>query len=112
MGPGTLVAVGSQPPVRHSARLGGLEPEPRVLLADAVIERFILTAAANWSSAARRTVRSNLLFLAHRFFAVAPDPTALGRERAQDPYTESDLARYLALADAQPTVACRAERRG
>jgi len=90
----------------------GLEPEPSVLLRDGVIERFILTAAVNWSSAARRTVRSNLLFLAHRFFAVAPDPTALGRERAQEPYSEAELAGYLTLADAQPTAARRARASG
>ena len=89
----------------------GLEPEPTVLLDDAVIERFILTAAANWSSAARRTVRSNLLFLAHRFFAGTGAPS-LARERAKAPYSEAELAGYLALADTQPTAAAGPERRG
>jgi hypothetical protein len=51
-------------------------------------------------------------FLAHRFFAVAPERTPLRRERAQEPYSEAELARYLALADAQRTAARRARVSG
>ncbi len=71
----------------------GHEPEPCVLLQGALIERFIVRGTPGWSAAARRTVRSNLLFLAHRFFASAPEPVPLSRERAQAPYSEAELAR-------------------
>jgi len=52
------------------------------------------------------------LFLAHRFFTLSPEQTPLGREWAQEPYSEAELARYLALADAQPTAARRARASG
>ena len=90
----------------------GLAPEPCVLLQGALIERFIVRGTPGWSAPARRTARSNLLFLAHRFFALAPEPVPLARERAQEPYSEAQLARYLALADAQPTAARRAKASG
>lgn len=90
----------------------GLAPEPDVLLQAALIERFIVRGTPGWSAPARRTARSNLLFLAHRFFALAPEPMPLARERAQAPYSEAELARYLALADAQPTAARRAKASG
>jgi integrase len=90
----------------------GLEPEPSVVLSRSVIERFIVVGSAGWSGPGRRTLRSNLLFLAQRVLDIAPDPVPLGRERAQAPYSEAELAAYLDLADAQPTVSRRARASG
>jgi len=89
-----------------------LDAEPSVVLKRAVIERFILAGTAGCSPAARRTLRSNLLFLAHRVFENAPDPVPLGRERAQVPYSAAELAAYLALADTQPTASRRERASG
>jgi hypothetical protein len=90
----------------------GLDPEPSVVLSSALIERFILVGTKRWSAAARRTMRSDLSFLARRVLSPAPGPTPLGRERAKAPYSESELRAYLALADAQPTVARRQRASG
>lgn len=95
-----------------AARLGafgvsvGLELEAEVLFHPSVIERFVAVEGVKMSSAARRTVRSNLRHLALR---VAPglqtQSSPLSRERSKSPYSESELAAYLALADSQPTTA-------
>ncbi len=90
----------------------GHEPEPAVVLSGALIERFIVAGTPRWSSAARRTVRSNLYFLARRVLVRTPGPVPLGRERAQAPYAEAELAAYLGLADAQRTVARRQRASG
>jgi hypothetical protein len=90
----------------------GHEPEPAVVLSDGLIERFIVAGTPHWSSAARRTVRTNLYFLARRVVARTPEPVRLGRERAQAPYRDADLAAYVALADAQPTLARRQRASG
>jgi integrase len=86
----------------------GLEPVPEVLLHPSVIERFT-AHAPGLSGPARRTLRTNLRFLAR---AVVPqlDPAdaPLPRERAKKPYTAREIAGYLALAGAQPTPARRA----
>ena len=82
----------------------GLELEPSVVLSSAQIERFILAGTKHCSAAARRTLRSDLSFLARRVLGPSPSPVPLGRERAKAPYSQSELAAYLALADAQPTV--------
>jgi len=84
----------------------GLEPDPCVVLSAATIERFILSTTG-WSNSGRRTMRSNLVFLSRRVVGVAPRPLALGRERAQAPYSGAELVAYLSLADAQPTLARR-----
>jgi hypothetical protein len=85
----------------------GLEPVPEVLLHPSVIERFA-GHAPGISGAARRTLRTNLRFLAR---AVVPhlDPAdePLPRERAKKPYSPAEIAGFLALADAQPTTARR-----
>ncbi len=85
----------------------GLEPVPEVLLHPSVIERFA-AHAPGLSGVTRRTLRTNLRFLAravvpHLFPADAPLP----RERAKAPYTPAQIGGYLALADAQPTAARR-----
>jgi len=85
----------------------GLEPAPQVLLHPAVIERFT-AHAPGLSGPARRTLRTNLRFIAR---AVVPhlDPAdaPLPRERAKAPYTPAEISGYLALADAQPAMARR-----
>jgi integrase len=83
----------------------GMEPVPGTLLHPSVIERFA-AHAPGISGVARRTLRTNLRFLAR---AVVPhlDPAGapLPRERAKKPYTLAEIDGYLALADAQPTQA-------
>jgi hypothetical protein len=95
-----------------AARLGtfatsvGLELDPSVVLRQAVIERFIIVRTAQMSPALRRTLRSNLRALARDGVANAPPaPVPLSRERAKAPYALSEIEAYLALADAQPTLA-------
>jgi integrase len=83
----------------------GLEPEPAVVLSRPVIERFIIVATAHRSRAARRTLRSNLFFLAKRVLVLDPPPVPLGREASQAPYSQAEIAGYLSLADNQPTPA-------
>jgi len=83
----------------------GLNPVPGVLLHPSVIERFT-AHAPGISGPARRTLRTNLRFVARK---VAPhlDPAdaPLPRERAKAPYSAAEIAGYLALAAAQPTTA-------
>jgi len=85
----------------------GLEPVPGVLLHPSVIERFA-AHGPSLSGAARRTLRTNLRFIAR---AVVPhlDPAdaPLPRGRAKKPYTAGEIAGYLALAGAQPTAGRR-----
>jgi len=73
-----------------------------VLLHPSVIERFT-AHAPGMSGPARRTLRTNLRFIAR---AVVPhlDPAGapLPRERAKQPYTRAEIDGYLALADTQP----------
>jgi hypothetical protein len=83
----------------------GLAPQPAVMLHPSVIERFILVGCAEVSGAARRTLRTNLRHLAARVLPHGPPPVALSRERAKAPYTEAQMAAWLALADAQPSIA-------
>jgi hypothetical protein len=85
----------------------GLEPVPEVLLHSSVIERFAVSAPG-LSGAARRTLRTNLRFLARRVVpALAPADAPLPRERSKAPYSSAEITAYLALADAQPTAARR-----
>ncbi len=86
----------------------GLELEAEVLLAPAVIERFIVAGERTFSPPTRRTLRTNLRHLARRLAAhPQPEPTPLPRERPKPPYSEAEIAGYLALAAAQPTRARR-----
>jgi integrase len=92
-----------------AARLGdygiglGLEPVPEVVLHPSVIERFT-AHSPGLSPSARRTLRTNLRFIARRVVPALRAPDApLGRERAKPPYTPAEIAGYLALAGAQPT---------
>ena len=90
----------------------GLDAEPQVLLHPSVIERFT-AHAPGLSGPARRTLRTNLRFIARRAVPqLAPADTPLPRERAKAPYSPAEIAGYLALADAQPTLARRMRAAG
>ena len=81
----------------------GLELVPEVLLHPSVIERFAVSAPG-LSGPARRTLRTNLRFLARRVVpALVPADAPLSRERCKAPYSAAEITGYLALADAQPT---------
>ena len=87
----------------------GLAPRADVLLHESVIERFVVVGTRGVSAASRRTLRTNLRHLARRAGPQrGPAPVALPRERAKAPYTEAEIAGYLALAAAQATPARRA----
>ncbi len=90
----------------------GLEAVPQVLLHPSVTGRFAVSAPG-LSGSARRTLRTNLRFLARAVVpALAPADAALPRERAKAPYSPAEIAGYLALADAQPTLARRMRAAG
>lgn len=86
----------------------GLELAPRVLLSDAVIERFVLIGCERVASATRRTLRTNLRALARAVEAYPlPLPVPLPREGAKRPYALAEIDGYLRLATAQSTQARR-----
>jgi len=89
----------------------GLELSPEAVLSVAVIERFISSVKTTMSHPSRRTVRSSLLSLSFRL-AMTPPLSSLPRERAKRPYSASEIAGYLALADAQPTASRRMRANG
>ena len=85
----------------------GLQAEPAVLLHPSVIERFA-AHSPGLSPSARRTLRTNLRFVARRVVPALRVPDApLGRERAKPPYSQAEIAGFLALAAAQPTAGRR-----
>ena len=85
----------------------GLDPAPETVLHPSVAERFT-RCAPGLSGVARRTLRTNLRFIARRVVPhLYPADLPLPRERAKKPYSTAEISGYLALADAQPT----AERR-
>jgi integrase len=90
----------------------GLEPAPAVLLHPSVIERFT-AHAPGLSGVTRRTLRTNLRFLARRVVPqLAPADRPLPREHAKAPYSPAEIDGYLALAAAQPTAARRMRASG
>jgi len=85
----------------------GLEPAPAVLLHPSVIERFA-AHSPGLSAVSRRTLRTNLRFLARRVVPhLDPPDQPLPREHAKPPHTAAEIAGFLALAAAQPTLARR-----
>jgi hypothetical protein len=85
----------------------GLAPEPAVLLHPSVIERFA-AHSPGLSAVSRRTLRTNLRFIARRVVPhLDPADAPLPRERAKPPHTAAQIAGFLALAAAQPTQARR-----
>jgi integrase len=82
----------------------GLEAVPEVLLHPSVTERFT-RCAPGLSGAARRTLRTNLRFIGRRVVPhLYPADLPLPRERSKKPYGPAEIAGFLALADAQPTM--------
>ena len=74
----------------------GLELEPRVVLCEATVERFILVGCAGVSPATRRTLRTNLRALA-RALERYPQPAAVAlvRERNQGSRHQRPLPRLV-----------------
>src|ERR1700689_683960 len=90
----------------------GLDAVPEVLLHPSVAERFT-RCAPGLSGVARRTLRTNLRFIARRVVPqLYPADMPLPREHAKAPYSPAEIAGYLALADAQPTPARRMRAAG
>ncbi len=83
----------------------GLVLDPDVLFEDSVIERFVICSTTRLSASSRRTLRSNLRYLARRVPSVVPPgPVLLPRSRAKAPYSAAQMDAYLALARAQSTL--------
>ena len=90
----------------------GLEPVPQVVLHPSVAERFT-RQAPGLSGVARRTLRTNLRFIGRQAVPqLYPADMPLPRERAKAPYSPAEIAGYLALAGAQPTLARRMRASG
>jgi len=90
----------------------GLDPVPDVVLHPSVAERFT-RCAPGLSPVARRTLRTNLRFIARLVVpALYPQDAALPRERAKQPYSPAEIAGFLALADAQPAASRRMRAAG
>jgi integrase len=90
----------------------GLEPAPQVLLHPSTVERFT-RCAPGLSGAARRTLRTNLRFIGRRAVPhLYPADAPLPRDRAKQPYSQAEIAGFLALAGAQPTAERRARAAG
>lgn len=87
----------------------GLDLDPAVVLSESVIERFVVVGSCGFADATRRTLRTNLRYVARSAGPLAgrPGPATLPRQRAKPPYTEAEIAQFLALAEAQPTAARR-----
>jgi integrase len=78
----------------------GVDLTAEILLGPSFIERCCLTA--RFAPATARTIRSNLRAV-RRAIGLAPVPPPIARTRAKTPYSDGEIAGYLALADAQPT---------
>jgi integrase len=90
----------------------GLELVPEVVFHPSVIERFA-RAAPGLSGVARRTLRTNQRFIARRVVPQQyPADVPLPRERAKARYSAAEIAGFLALADAQPTMERRMRAAG
>src|SRR5260221_588713 len=86
---------------------GGWDPPRGVLLPRGVIGGSPAPARGLWGRA-RRTLRTNLRFLARVVVPqLVPADAPLPRERAKAPYAPAEISGFLALADAQPTAARR-----
>jgi integrase len=90
----------------------GLDLVPEVVLHPSAVERFA-RCAPGLSPVARRTLRTNLRFIARRAVPrLYPADVPLPRERAKAPYTAAEISGFLALADAQPTLERRTRAAG
>ncbi len=83
-----------------------------MLLHPSLIERFT-AHAPGLTGVSRRTLRTNLRFVARRVVPqLCPPDLPLPRERARAPYSPAEISGYLALAAAQPTQARRMRAAG
>jgi len=90
----------------------GLDPVPEVVLHPSTAERFT-RCAPGVSGVTRRTLRTNLRFIGRRAVPhLYPQDAPLPRERAKRPYSPAEIAGFLALADAQPTMERRMRAAG
>ena len=90
----------------------GLDAVPEVVLHPSTAERFT-RCAPGLSGAARRTLRTNLRFIGRRVVPhLYPADLPLPRGRAREPYSPAQIGGFLALADAQPTLARRMRAAG
>src|SRR5258708_22800534 len=90
----------------------GVERAREVLLHPSVMEGFA-GHAPGLSGPARRTLRTNLRFIARKVVPqLCPADLPLPRERAKPPYTPAQIDGYLTLAGAQPTAARRMRAAG
>ena len=83
----------------------GVSLEVGTVLSRSFLERFVLEVPM--SPPTRRTLKTNLVHLASHVPGHGPALTLCPRERAKAPYTDDEIAKFLALADAQPTLARR-----
>ncbi len=83
----------------------GVDLEVDTVLSRSFLERFVLEAPM--SSPTRRTLKTNLGYLASHVPGHGPALTLCPREHAKVPYTDGEIALFLVLADAQPTPARR-----
>jgi integrase len=90
----------------------GLGLSAGVLLHPAVIERFVVVGCGSVSPATRRTLRTNLRSLVRALAEhPPPEPMALPRERAKQPYTDAEISGFLRLGACQSTEARRMRAR-
>ena len=90
----------------------GLELVPEVVFCPSVTGRFA-RAAPGLSGMARRTLRTNQRFIARRVVPqLHPAGVPLPRERARACYSAAEIAGFLALAGAQPTMGRRMRAAG
>lgn len=92
----------------------GLPCSEDQLFRPGVIERFVMVGLKDLSGSRRQSLRTNLRFVGRRVSPkqFPPDPVPLSRQRSSRPYSEIEIASYLALAAAQPTEARRMRASG
>ena len=85
----------------------GLQASEEALLRTNVIERFVMVGLAGATSSRRRTVRSNLRFVARHVNAsqFPPEMVPVGRLSSARPYRRGEIAAFFCLAATQPTTA-------
>ncbi|MGH9298184.1 MAG: hypothetical protein ACRDZP_09470 [Acidimicrobiales bacterium] len=76
------------------------------------IEHFVARGCGGMSAATRRTIRSNLRFIASSVLSGTTRAPAMPRGRAKAPYTTAEIDAYLALARSQPTQTRRMRASG
>lgn len=85
----------------------GLALDEEVCLHPGVLERFVKTGLPGVAPATRRTLRTNLNAVERALHGGSPRPFAYPREQGKAPYSEAEIASFLANADAQASLARR-----